>query len=90
MADELFSFKVLYRSELVSVAKPGVRRVDIAIKSTDTFTCTVIGSSFRVKVTADCKTRNVVHLIECSKCRVQYVRETENALHMRLTAIDRT
>ena len=40
---------------------------------------------FRVKVTANCRTKNVVYLIECAKCSIQYVGETENAYRARLT-----
>ena len=35
--------------------------------------------------TDDCRTRNVVYLIECAKCSIQYIGETENALRVRLT-----
>ena len=38
-----------------------------------------------MKATADCRTKNVVYLIECAKCSIQYVGETENALRVRLT-----
>ena len=40
---------------------------------------------FHVKATADCRTRNVVYLIECKKCAIQYIGETENALRICLT-----
>ena len=40
---------------------------------------------FRIKATANCRTKNVVYLIECAKCLIQYVREMENALRTRLT-----
>ena len=33
---------------------------------------------------ANCKTANVVYVIECTKCKKQYVGETENALHIRM------
>ena len=38
-----------------------------------------------MKATADCRTKNVVYLIQCAKCSIQYVGETENALRIRLT-----
>lgn len=31
-----------------------------------------------------CKTKNVVYMISCSRCDMQYVGETENALHVRM------
>ena len=40
---------------------------------------------FGMKATANCETRNVVYLIEYIKCSTQYIGETKNALHMRLT-----
>ena len=49
------------------------------------FNSTTTGAQFRVKATADCGTRNVVYLIECKRCTIQYIGETENALHVRLT-----
>ena len=33
---------------------------------------------------ANCKTANVVYMIECIKCKKKYVGETENALHLRM------
>ena len=47
-------------------------------------TCTT-GKRFRVKATADCRTRNMVYLRECKRCAIQYVGETENALCVHLT-----
>ena len=35
-------------------------------------------------MTATCKSANIVYLIECLKCKKQYVGETENALHLRM------
>ena len=53
---------------------------------TDTSLCSrTTGERFCVKATTDCRTRNVVYLIECKKCAIQYVGETENALHVPLT-----
>ena len=37
-----------------------------------------------MRATVNCKTSNVVYLIECSLCHVQYVGETRNALHIRM------
>ena len=35
-----------------------------------------------IHATTTCKTRNVMYLIECRKCRKQYVGETQNLLHI--------
>ena len=37
-----------------------------------------------LQTTATCKMKNLVYLIECRRCKKQYVGETENALHIRL------
>ena len=55
------------------------------IKTGTVFNSTTTGAQFRAKATADCGTSNVVYLIECRRCAIQYVGETENALHVRLT-----
>ena len=39
---------------------------------------------FCVPATATCKTRNIIYLIECKACGIQYVVETENAVHSRM------
>ena len=41
-------------------------------------------STFRVRATATCKTKNTIYMIECRKCHKQYVGETQNPLHIRL------
>ena len=48
------------------------------------FVSTVTGERFRANVDTTCKTSNVVYLIECLRCRKQYVGETENPLHLRM------
>ena len=48
------------------------------------FCSTVTKDTFRARVTATCKTSNVIYFIECSKCHKQYVGETENPLHLRI------
>ena len=37
-----------------------------------------------MKATANCQTRNVVYVIECTQCSIQNIGETENAFHVRL------
>ena len=55
------------------------------IRTGTTLRSTTTGERFRVKATANCLTRNVVYVLECTKCSIQYVGETENALRVRLT-----
>ena len=57
------------------------------IKTGTSFSIKTTGERLCVKETADCRTRNVVYLylIECKKCAIRYVGETENALCVRLT-----
>ena len=42
------------------------------------------GKVFQIKATANCKMANVVYVNECRKCKKPCVRETENALHIRM------
>ena len=42
------------------------------------------GKTFNVWATATCKTANVIYLIECKLCHMQYVGETQNPLHIRV------
>ena len=44
----------------------------------------VTGEKFEARVTVDCKTTNIIYLIECSKCNKQHVGETEDPLHIRM------
>ena len=54
------------------------------IKTGNNFTSTARDETFFARVTATCKSANIVYLIECLKCKKQYVGETENALHLRM------
>ena len=54
------------------------------IKTTDTFRSTVTRKSYKMRTSATCKTKGSVYLIQCRKCRKQYVGMTKNALHIRL------
>ena len=49
-----------------------------------TIRSTTTGKTFKVKASGDCCTKNVVYVIECKRCAVQYFAETENALRVRL------
>ena len=54
------------------------------IQPLKTFKSSVTGNTYPIKATANCKTANVVYVIECRKCKKQYVGETENALHIQM------
>ena len=54
------------------------------IKTGVMFRSSITNMEFRVKATADCRTKNVVYLIECAKCSIEYVGEMENALRISL------
>ena len=43
-----------------------------------------MGEKFRVHVTTNCRTKNIIYLIECRKCKKKYIGETENPLHLRM------
>ena len=40
------------------------------------------GEKFQAPVTTNCRATNIVYLIECHKCQKQYIRKTENPLHL--------
>ena len=54
------------------------------IRAGMTFESAKMGEKFRAHVTANCRTKNIVYLIECSKCKKQYIGETENPLHLHM------
>ena len=56
------------------------------IKVVDTFKSSVTGRTYRMKAMADYRTTNMVYMcvIECAKCKMPYVRETENAVHIQM------
>jgi hypothetical protein len=50
------------------------------------FRSTYSKKSFELKHCMDCKSRNIIYLITCQKCHIQYVGETGNPLHTRMNA----
>ena len=50
----------------------------------DSFTSHSIGIKHRTRFSFTCKTKNLVYLIQCSNCGLQYVGETKNPLHIRM------
>ena len=53
-------------------------------EATDEFSSHTTGQGFKVKFRASCKSSNVIYLITCRRCGLQYVGETGQALHMRV------
>ena len=47
------------------------------------FTGAANGDKFSARVSATCKTSTIIYLTQCCKCKMQYVGETENPLHLR-------
>ena len=54
------------------------------LRVTDEFSSHTTGQSFKVKFHASCKSSNVVYLITCRRCGLQYVGETSQLLHTRI------
>lgn len=54
------------------------------IKTQSEFTSTRNGANFTITGKLDCNSKNILYLIECSKCEEQYVGETERTLRSRL------
>jgi len=53
--------------------------------STAEFTSSTFRSSHKVTGNITCKTKNIIYLITCTKCNIQYVGETGRCLSERLT-----
>ena len=58
------------------------------IRTGTTFCSTTTGKRFYVKATANCCIMNVVYLIECRRCAIQYIGETEMPSKYDLLDID--
>ena len=54
------------------------------LKTTNIFTSKVTDEQFTIKIHASCKTNNIIYLIECKKCSLQYVGESGQPLHKRM------
>ena len=50
------------------------------------FNSTVYDKLFNVTDNLNCSSANIIYLITCSKCKIQYVGETGNALRVRMNA----
>ena len=58
---------------------------NILIQS-DSFTSPCTGSTHKIRFEFKCTTRNLVYLIQCRRCGLQYVGETGNPLHTRMNS----
>ena len=54
------------------------------IRSGTTVKSSSTGRTFNIRATANCKSSNVIYLIQCTLCNMQYIGETPNPLHIRL------
>ena len=54
------------------------------ITTSDTFTSNTTKKTYKIKGSYNCKTSNVIYLIQCTKCGMQYVGETGQCLHQRM------
>ena len=52
--------------------------------TTNTFSSSVAGEHFKLKLRTSCKTSNIIYLIHCRRCGLQYVGETGQPLHNRM------
>ena len=52
--------------------------------TTKEFTSHSTGRKYTIRTSATCKSSNVIYLIQCKKCGLQYVGETGQALHCRM------
>ena len=52
--------------------------------SSTTFESPTTGQTFKINFSSSCQTTNIIFLIQCSKCQVQYKGQTGNSLNMRM------
>ena len=56
------------------------------LRTTNIFVSKATGERFAIKMHASCKTNNIVYLIECRRCGLQYVGESGQPLHKRMNS----
>ncbi len=56
------------------------------IKTGTEFTSKATGETHKIQGSHNCRSSYIIYLIECSKCQCQYVGQTSNTLHSRLTS----
>lgn len=50
----------------------------------NTFVSSTTTNQYKISLTGDCKSNNVIYLIHCLLCNLQYVGQTSNTIHTRL------
>ena len=55
------------------------------LRVTGEFSSHTTGQSYKVKFRASCKSSNLVYLVTCRRCGLQYVGETSQPLHVRIS-----
>ena len=55
------------------------------ITETNNFSSNITKKTYKIHHTSDCKSKNVIYLLECKLCPVQYVGKAETELHFRLS-----
>ena len=55
------------------------------INETDNFTSNITKKTYKIHHTSDCKSKNVIYLLECKLCLMQYVGKAETEFHFRLS-----
>ena len=54
------------------------------ITSTSSFTSSQTGKDFKIYHNTTCRSKNIIYLMECRKCKTQYVGKSETAFNIRL------
>ena len=54
------------------------------MQSSSTFASKVTNKQFKIFSTVNCKSSNVIYILECSVCGLQYVGESKQPFHKRL------
>ena len=54
------------------------------IRHTDTFTSFTTNSTYRIYHNTDCSSSNIIYLLECSKCKIQYIGKSESKFNLRI------
>ncbi len=85
---------ILVHSDFVRnpIQKPGMRTCPKKCTSCpkvavcDSFTSYSTNKTYKIQGSHNCQSSFIIYLIQCSRCHVQYVGQTSNSLHQRLTS----
>lgn len=73
--------KLLHKSEQCGLAKC---MTCLSIQSKSTYTSTTFNHTHKLKFSLDCQSSNLIYLIHCKRCSLQYVGETGTTLRQRV------